>query len=112
MAPSVVYLGYIIDKDGLHPTPEKIKAIQEALAPSSVSQLRAFIWMLNYYAKFLPNMATQLAPLYALLGKDKPWLWGKVEQEAFENAKSYYMLLVANFGMWRFTLRSGGSAIT
>ncbi len=30
MAPSVVYLGHRIDAQGLHPLPEKVKAVQEA----------------------------------------------------------------------------------
>ena len=30
MAPSVVYLGYKIDAEGLHPLPEKVRAIERA----------------------------------------------------------------------------------
>ena len=33
LAPSVEYLGHIIDKDGLHPAPEKVRAIQDAPEP-------------------------------------------------------------------------------
>ena len=34
------YIGHIIDKDGLQPVPEKVRAITDALAPSNVSELR------------------------------------------------------------------------
>ena len=36
MVSSVDYLGYLIDKDGLHPLPEKVAAILEAPQPKNV----------------------------------------------------------------------------
>ena len=33
MAESVTYLGFRIDAQGLHPVPEKVKAVQEAPKP-------------------------------------------------------------------------------
>ena len=88
MAPQVQYLGYIIDKNGLHPTPEKVEAIQEAKQPSNLTELRAFLGIINYYSKFLPHLSSKLAPLYMLLRKDVKWQWGSEQQEAFSNAKS------------------------
>ena len=40
MAPSVIYLGHMIDQYGLRPLKEKIEAIQNAPAPKNVSELR------------------------------------------------------------------------
>ena len=40
---SVSYLGYKLDEDGLHPLPEKVKAIQDAPTPKSVSELKSYI---------------------------------------------------------------------
>ena len=51
---SVEYLGHIIDKEGLHPSPEKLPAIQEAPQPR---ELNSFFGLLNYYSKFLHNLA-------------------------------------------------------
>lgn len=95
MAPKIEYLGYVIDKQGLHPTQEKVSAIRKAPAPTSVTELRAFLGMLNYYAKFLPNLSTHLSPLHALLYKGSKWEWGKPQQEAFSKAKEMLCLLVA-----------------
>lgn len=44
MVPSVVYLGHVIDKDGLHPTQGKADAIQEARCPTSATELRSFLY--------------------------------------------------------------------
>ena len=79
--------GHRISEKGLQPTEGKVKAISEAPAPTEVSQLRSFLGLINYYAKFLPNLATTLAPLYQLLQKGKQWAWGKSQQQAFEEAK-------------------------
>ena len=66
---SVEYLGHKITADGLQPTEEKVRAIKEAPPPTNVSQLRSFLGLVNYYSKFLPNLANTLAPLYSLLQK-------------------------------------------
>ena len=42
---------------------------------------------MNYYGKFIPDLATVLAPLYRLLQKDTKWNWGRDQQEAFKCAK-------------------------
>ena len=76
MLPAVEYLGHKISDEGLQPTEGKIQAIAEAPEPQNVSQLKAFLGMLNYYAKFLPNISPRLAPLYKLLQKAVSWSWG------------------------------------
>ena len=88
LQPSIEYLGHIIDKDGLHPTEEKVRAIKEAPKPRNISELRLFFGIINYYSRFLPNLSTKLAPLYQLLQKDTKWTWGWKQNEAFKAAKS------------------------
>ena len=87
MLPSVEYLGHIISAKGLQPTDEKIRAITQAPAPQDVTQLRAFLGLLNYYGKFLKNLSTILAPLHKLLQQKTHWAWGKEQQLAFDKAK-------------------------
>ena len=75
MRDSVTYLGHLINAEGIHATPEKIKAIVEAPMPTNVQQLRSFLGLLNYYRKFLPNLAAIIQPLNDLLQKNKQWKW-------------------------------------
>ena len=73
MAPSVEYLGHQIDKDGLlHPAGDKVKCIKKAATPQNVTERKAFLGLMNYYARFLPHLATKLAPMYRLLQKQCP----------------------------------------
>uniref|UniRef100_K7F1W6 ribonuclease H n=1 Tax=Pelodiscus sinensis TaxID=13735 RepID=K7F1W6_PELSI len=85
--PSVEYLGHIIDATGLHKSPSKVKAIVEAPPPQNVSQLRSFLGLLNYYGRFISQLATLLKPLHELLGQKKVWKWSDACDVAFNKAK-------------------------
>lgn len=87
MASEVVFLGHRIDSTGLHPVTEKVRAIENAPPPSNVTELKAYLGLLNYYNKFLPNLATVLAPVHKLLCKDTKWKWGAEQQAAFTESK-------------------------
>ncbi|XP_026054203.1 uncharacterized protein K02A2.6-like [Carassius auratus] len=88
LADEVEYLGHRVDAQGLHPLGSKVKAIEEAPEPRNVTELKAYLGLLNYYNKFLPNLATLLAPLHLLLRKDVQWMWKKQQQEAFIKSKA------------------------
>ena len=83
----VQFLGHVIDAEGVHPSPEKVQAIVEALSPTNVTELGSFLGMLEYYGKFLPNLSTLLHPLNNLLCEGVSWLWQSECQKAFEFAK-------------------------
>ncbi|XP_033832445.2 uncharacterized protein K02A2.6-like [Periophthalmus magnuspinnatus] len=87
LRPSVEYLGHVIDEKGLHTAPSKIAAIVDAPSPENVSQLRSFLGLLNYYGRFIPNLASLLKPLHELLCHDKKWRWTNDCEKAFQDAK-------------------------
>ena len=84
---SVEYLGYQVDAEGLHATAGKVKAIVDAPKPCDVKQLRAFLGLVNYYGRFVPNLATMAHPLNQLLCKDVKWQWNKECDRAFSSLK-------------------------
>ena len=83
----VIYCGYRVDGEGLHKTAEKVQSVMEAPQPSNVSQLRAFLGMVNYYHRFLPNLSTTLTPLHHLLKKHIKWAWSPECEAAFNKVK-------------------------
>lgn len=87
MQERVDYLGHTLDAQGIHTSTQKVKAILEAPTPGNVHQLRSFLGLLNYYGKFLPNLATLLHPLHALLKSGQPWVWSHHCEMAFQKAK-------------------------
>ena len=70
---SVEYLGYVIDKEGVRPVKEKIKAMVTAKSPVNIEQLQSSLGMVNYYGKFIPNLSTIAATLNQLRRKGFPW---------------------------------------
>ena len=87
MQPCVDYLGYHVDAQGLHTMSSKLDAIIHAPEPQNVTQLRSFLGLLNYYGKFIPNLATLIHPLNHLLRKDVKWKWTAGCAKAFAEAK-------------------------
>ncbi|XP_045541460.1 uncharacterized protein K02A2.6-like [Papilio machaon] len=77
------YLGYVINKNGLKKSPDKIKAIIDAPRPRNVSQLQSFLGLANYYRNFVPGASMMLSPLYELLKKNTKWKWTKIHSDAF-----------------------------
>ena len=83
----ITYCGHKINANGLHKTQDKIKAVINAPVPENVTQLRAFLGLVNYFSHFLPNMASVLHPLYQLLKNDRKYTWTPAAQNAFDTVK-------------------------
>jgi hypothetical protein len=84
----VQFLGFVVDADGLHPCKDKIEAITNTPAPRNLKELQAFLVLLNFYDRFLPQKATVAEPLYKLLLKGAEWAWSKNCQQAFTLLKN------------------------
>ncbi|XP_055307850.1 uncharacterized protein K02A2.6-like [Sitodiplosis mosellana] len=83
----ISYLGFDVDKNGLSKNQERTKSVIDSPQPTNVSELRAFIGMVNHHSKFIPNFAQRMIPLYDLLKKDVDYVWTRACQEAFESMK-------------------------
>ena len=75
MVSEVTYWGYEISGHGIKLVEATVEALQNAPVPENVTQLRAFLGMLNYYHCFLPNIATVLEPLHKLLRQGTKCCW-------------------------------------
>lgn len=84
----VKFLGHIVSDKGIEPDREKIKAMLETAAPTSVKELQSFIGLVEYYSKFLPRINERLEPLFKLLKKNNKWIWSEKEQKCFEEVRA------------------------
>jgi transposase InsO family protein len=83
----VRYLGHRISAAGVAPDPAKVRAVADMHAPCDTSQLKAFLGLVTYMSKFIPDQAGVCAPLYALLKKDAPFQWTDECSRAFATLK-------------------------
>jgi predicted aspartyl protease len=84
---TVKFLGHIISADGIRPDPEKTRAIKDFPTPTNVDQVRTFLGMVTYLAKFIPGLSDEGKPIRDLLSKKAEWNWGPDQQAAFERIK-------------------------
>ena len=85
--PELEYLGFWITREGIMPTPQKVKAIKNIAVPTKKKQLRSFIGLINYYRDMWIRRSDILAPLAALTSKQAKWEWTKQHQQAFDTIK-------------------------
>ena len=86
-AKDLEFLGHRISPEGVKPTAERIASIRKAPAPTNKQELKSFLGMLTYNARFLPNVSHTLYPLNQLLQQNASWVWKSEHQKAFDAAK-------------------------
>lgn len=79
----IEFFGYVFSAKGLSPDPAKVEALRTAEKPTNMAEVRSFLGMANYSARFIRNFATLAAPLRALTKKDAKWKWTETEEKAF-----------------------------
>lgn len=82
------FLGHIISKNGISPDPAKTNAIKDMEAPTSITELRRFMGIVNQLGKFSPRIAELSSPLRELLSTKNNWQWDSRQEEAFTSIKT------------------------
>ena len=62
-ATRVSYSGHVLSNKGVQPNQKKIATIQDMEPPKDKQELETLLGMVNYLAKFAPNLAEVTAPL-------------------------------------------------
>ena len=83
-----MFLGFIVNKNGVHVDPEKIKAIQEWPTPQNVGDVRSFHGLARFYRRFVANFSSLASPLNELVKKDTPFCWTDKHEQAFQKLKA------------------------
>ena len=85
--PKLTFFGHDLSSKGISPNEEKVAAIQNATAPQSTAEVRSFLGLVQYCAKFLPDFVQVAEPLRMLTRKDQQFVWGDVQQKSFQQLK-------------------------
>ena len=83
----VEFLGHKITRDGIEASQKKVQAIVEMSAPTDVTGVRRLCGMVQYLARYTPNLADDLEPIHALTRSNTEFVWSQVCQDAFSRLK-------------------------
>jgi hypothetical protein len=63
---SISYLGFIIDAHGIKVDPTKVEVLLNWPIPSTLTELRSFLGLANFYHKFISSFSKIALPLHQL----------------------------------------------
>uniref|UniRef100_A0A1X7TIF7 Reverse transcriptase domain-containing protein n=1 Tax=Amphimedon queenslandica TaxID=400682 RepID=A0A1X7TIF7_AMPQE len=72
----LLFLGHIIKQEGISADPSKTSAILKVKQPTTLTELRRFMGMVNQLGKFTPHLLELAQPLRELLSTKNAWIWG------------------------------------
>lgn len=84
---SIEYLGHIIEKNSVKPSPDKTMAVQKFKVPKTVKQTQSFLGLAGYFRKFIEGFAVIAKPLTDLTRKEIPFKFEEKERASFESLK-------------------------
>lgn len=84
---SVKYLGHIIQNNTITPIKDNLIAIKDFPTPQTQKNIRQFLGKINFYGKYVPNIAIILDPLHNLLRKHQKFIWSEKCKESFDTIK-------------------------
>ena len=84
---SLVFLGFIVSKDGISSDPEKVRKLKDFPEPRNTTELKAFLGLGSYYRRFIKNFAILASPLHELSAAEG-WEWKTQHDEAFLKIKT------------------------
>ena len=88
--PSLQFLGYVVDSEGLHTDPSKVKDMLEFPRPRTATQVKRFLGLVGWYRRFIPDFSTLSSAITDLIkGKKKsnPINWTEEAEKSFVELK-------------------------
>jgi hypothetical protein len=85
----IQYLGYIVNEQGVHVDPVKIQVIRDWPTPRTITELRSFLGLANFYRRFVlgfSNIAWALRNVTKGGAKAKLF-WTSTQKKTFEELK-------------------------
>ena len=83
--PQVQYLGYVVSRDGITASPDKVKAVRQYPTPRNVKDIRFY---LGFYRRLIPKFAEIAKPLTEITRKNVQFSWEGRQQAAFEKLET------------------------
>ncbi|GKE66679.1 reverse transcriptase domain-containing protein, partial [Tanacetum coccineum] len=83
----VQFLSYVIDSQGIHVDPAKIKSIKDWESPKMPTEIRQFLGLAGYYRRFIEGFSKIAKSMTKLTQKGVKFDWGDKQEAAFQALK-------------------------
>ena len=83
----VKYIGHVVTSNGLEPDPDKVKAVMEYPVPQNKEEIRRFLGIIQYLAKFIPDLSAVDKPIRDVMKKDVDFHWDKAQEQSLKKLK-------------------------
>ncbi|GJT09767.1 putative reverse transcriptase domain-containing protein [Tanacetum coccineum] len=83
----VQFLGHVFNRDGIHVDHSKVESVKNGKTLESSTEIRSFLELAGYYRRFIENFSKIAKPLTLLTQKNKTYVWGDKQDEAFHILK-------------------------
>ena len=81
------FMGHVLSARGIGPADVKLKTVVDALELTNAAEVRSFLGLVNFTARFIPDLATVSAPLRQLTKSGESFVWGPEQQQSFDELK-------------------------
>ncbi|GKA48856.1 putative reverse transcriptase domain-containing protein [Tanacetum coccineum] len=81
--PKVQFLSYVIDSQGIHVDPAKIKSIKDWESPKMPTEIHQFLGLVGYYRRFIKGFSKIAKSMTKLTQKGVKFDWGDKQEAAF-----------------------------
>ena len=68
---SLTFLGHLVTPEGIQPMPDRVTEIRSFPVPKDKASLQRFLGTVNFYHRFMPDIAKKLIPLHKTVGSVK-----------------------------------------
>jgi len=102
-AQEVEFLGYVIGRNGITMSQEKVEAVLSWEEPKSLSETQSFLGFANFYRRFIKDYSRVARPLTELTKKTERWSRNPEAGRAFNELKKRFTTapILAHFDIQR-----------
>ena len=85
------FLGFMVHERGIEVGQKSIKAIDEAVPPTTKTELQSLLGKINFIRRFISSLSKRVLSFSPLLKlkNDQEFKWGDVQQKTFEEIKEF-----------------------
>lgn len=83
----ITFMGHTLSESGIEPAIDKVESIKRCRSPKTREELRSFLGLVTFVARYIPDLATLNAPLRELLKDSVPFVWLSEHEKSFLKIK-------------------------